>query len=186
MANALTAVRLLLVVPLGLLMAGEGDRVALLAALALTVAIVTDLADGPLARRLGTATPFSGIFDHTTDFLFVVGGMAGGVVRGVFPWLLPVVVTVAFVQYTLDSRWLHRHRGLRGSRLGRYNGVLYFAPLCGDTLVRLGLTFLGPAVLLVCWLLVASTVVSIVERVMLVRRASRTVPASPSAGRTDR
>jgi phosphatidylglycerophosphate synthase len=177
MANLLTAIRLLLVAPIGLLLAADGPRTPVLAALVLVVAIVTDLADGPLARRSGTASPFGGTFDHTTDFLFVVSGMAGGVARGVVPWLLPTLVVAAFAQYFIDSYWLHRHKALRGSRLGRYNGILYFVPLCGDTLVRLGLN-LRPAVTLVCWLLVLTTIISMGQRLLQLRTSTRTHPAS--------
>jgi len=177
MANALTALRLLLAPFVGVLLASDDPSVALTAAIAIVVAIATDLVDGPLARRTGTATALGGTFDHTTDCVFVVSGMAGGVVRGAFPAVLPVLVIVAFAQYAIDSYWLHRQRRLRGSRLGRYNGILYFVPVCGDTLVRLGLTFLRPAVSPVCWLLVVSTCVSIGERLILGWRASRTDPA---------
>jgi phosphatidylglycerophosphate synthase len=179
-ANLLTAIRLLLVVPTALLIAADHPRAAVLAAIAIVIAIATDLADGPVARRTGTASPMGGTFDHTTDFLFVVSGMAGGVSRGVFPWILPALVVTAFVQYAVDSRWLQKGKGLRGSRLGRYNGILYFVPICGDTLVRLGLAFLRPGVTLVCWLLVVSTVVSIGQRAWALRQARRTVPGLPS------
>jgi phosphatidylglycerophosphate synthase len=177
MANALTALRLLLAPLVGWLLASDNPAAPPVAAIVIIVAIATDLADGPLARRLATATAFGGTFDHATDCLFVVSGMVGGVVRGVFPWVLPVLVVVAFVQYTVDSYWFFGERRLRGSRLGRYNGILYFVPACGDTLVRLGLTFLTPAVPLVCWLLVASTCVSIGERLMLAWQARQTNPA---------
>src|SRR5262249_49971093 len=176
MANALTTLRLVLAVPVGLWLASDDPRTWWLA-IAITIAIVTDLIDGPLARRLGTSTPFGGTFDHAADCIFVVCGMVGGVARGVFPWVLPVLVVVAFAQYTIDSYWLFRERRLRTSRLGRYNGILYFTPICGDTLVRLGMAFLRPAVTLVCWLLVATTCVSIAERLILARRARRTDPA---------
>jgi phosphatidylglycerophosphate synthase len=181
-ANALTAVRLLLAVPIGLLIASGDARAPLLAAIAIVMAIATDLADGPVARRTGTATPLGGTFDHTSDFLFVVSGMAGGVVRGVVPWILPALVVTAFVQYFVDSRWLHKSRGLRGSRLGRCNGILYFVPLCGDTLIRLGLAFLTPALWLVCWLLVATTAISILQRARALSLTRRTDLSSPSAG----
>lgn len=177
MANALTALRLLLALPVGLLLASQDASVATTAAIAIVVAIATDLIDGPLARRTGTATAGGGTFDHTADFVFVVSGMAGGVARGVFPLVLPVLVVIAFGQYAIDSYWLYQERRLRASRLGRYNGILYFVPICGDTLVRLGLAFLRPAVTIVCWLLVVSTCVSIGERVILARRARRTDPA---------
>ena len=92
MANALTALRLLLALPVGLLLASDRPSAPVMAAVVIIIAILTDLADGPLARRLGTATPFGGTFDHTTDCVFVVSGMAGGVARGVVPSALPVLV----------------------------------------------------------------------------------------------
>ena len=114
MANALTAVRLLLVIPLGLLVASADPRAPMFAALLMLVAIVTDLADGPVARRTGTASAFGGTFDHTTDFFFVVSGLTGGVMLGAVPWILPVLVVTAFTQYYVDSYWLHGQRRLRG------------------------------------------------------------------------
>ncbi len=180
MANALTAVRLLLAVPLALLIVSPDPRAPLVAALAMLVAIATDLADGPVARRTGTASAFGGTFDHTTDCIFVVSGMTGCVLRGDVPWVLPVLVVAAFLQYMIDSYWFHGQRRLRGSRLGRYNGILYFFPVCGVILIRLGLTFLVPALIAVCWLLVVSTCVSMGERLRLVWRSFRTAPPRPS------
>ena len=170
MANALTGVRLLLVLPFAVLMAQGDARSAGLAALALAASIATDLLDGPVARRRGTVTAASAAFDHTTDCLFVTSGLAAGAVRGAFPWILPALVAAAFTQYVVDSYWLHREGRLRTSRLGRYNGVLYFVPLAGDILIRLGLPALGPLVGIIAWGLVASTVLSMLERVALARR----------------
>ena len=87
-------------------------------------------------------TAVSGTFDHATDFLFVTAGIVAGATRGAFPWLLPSVIIAAFAQYVIDSYWIHRHAKLRGSKLGRYNGMLYFAPSCVDALIRMGLRFL--------------------------------------------
>ena len=177
MANVLTAVRLLLAVPLAYLLRSASPSAAVVAAIAMVVAIATDLADGPLARRTGTATAFGGLFDHTTDCLFVVAGMLGGRALGI-PVVLPVLVAAAFLQYAVDSYWLHRQ--LRGSRLGRYNGILYFFPPCGVILIRLGLAFLQPVLVVLCWLLVVSTLMSMTERVRLSWRARRTGPPSPA------
>ena len=109
--------------------------------------------------------------------------------RGEFPALLPLLVVVAFAQYVIDSYWLHQERELRMSSLGRWNGILYFAPLVGEVLVRtgilaaLGLGALGPLVLWIAWALVASTLVSIGDRALaLIGRA----PGSRAAGRPDR
>ncbi|HXJ80441.1 MAG TPA: CDP-alcohol phosphatidyltransferase family protein [Candidatus Methylomirabilis sp.] len=164
MANALTGVRLLLAVPFALLMASGSARSAVLAALTLAAAIATDLLDGPVARRRGTATAAGTAFDHTADVVFLASGLVAGAVRGAFPWMFPAVVLFAFVQYVVDSYWVDRRPALRPSRLGRYNGILYFIPLGGDILVRMGLGALRPLVTVITWMLVVSTVVSIGQR----------------------
>ena len=186
MANALTAARVLLVVPFAWLMARGDAWSAALAGLVLAAAIATDLLDGPLARRHGTATATGGVFDHTADCLFVTTGLAAGAARGVFPWVLPILVAAAFTQYVVDSYWGHGGRALRTSGLGRWNGILYFAPLGGDVLVRLGLQALGPVVTVLAWALVVSTVISMGERLWVFTRASRTARGSPAGGTEDR
>jgi len=169
MANALTAVRLLLVLPFAFFMAQPDRRSAIFALLAWVVALITDFLDGPIARRRGTVTAWSGTFDHTTDFLFVTSGLFAGALRGAFPWILPVLITAAFAQYVIDSYWIHRHTKLRGSKLGRYNGMLYFVPTCMDILIRMGLMFLQPVLTFLVWLLVLSTLLSMFQRLMLGR-----------------
>jgi hypothetical protein len=86
----------------------------------------------------------------------------------------------------VDSYWGHRGRALRTSALGRWNGVLYFAPLGGDVLVRLGLRALGPVVTVLAWALVVSTVVSMGERLWALTRTGRTARESPAGEREDR
>lgn len=179
MANALTAVRLLLVFPFAILMARGDPRSGVFAALVIVVAIATDLLDGPVARRTGTVSSLGRTFDHTADFLFVTSGLFAGAARGVFPWILPAVVVAAFAQYVLDSYWLHRQSGLRRSQLGRYNGILYFVPLCGAILLFIGFEFVQPLLSLVAWMLVLSTCVSIGQRLTSVRNVRRRAPESP-------
>src|SRR5262245_58712870 len=128
MANALTAVRLLLVLPFAATMAAVDATHADWAALILAAAIATDILDGVIARRRGTASAAGRLFDHATDALFVTTGLAAGAVRGAFPWLLPALVGAAFVQYVIDSYVLERTGRLRPSALGRWNGILYFVP----------------------------------------------------------
>ncbi len=166
MANALTALRLFLVLPFAFFMAKGDERSAMFALLTWVVALTTDFLDGPIARRTGTVTPLSGTFDHTTDFLFVTSGLFAGALRGAFPWILPALITAAYSQYVIDSYWIHRRAKLRGSKLGRYNGMLYFVPTCMDILIRLGLRFLQPLLTILVWLLVASTLVSMGQRLM--------------------
>jgi CDP-diacylglycerol--glycerol-3-phosphate 3-phosphatidyltransferase len=166
MANALTAIRLLLVPPFAFFMA-KGDRRSAIFALVLwVVALITDLLDGPIARRRGTVTAASGTFDHTTDFLFVTSGLFAGALRGAFPWILPALVTAAYFQYVIDSYWVHGRSKLRSSELGRYNGILYFVPSIMDILIRIGFRFLEPLLTILVWLLVLSTLVSMAQRLM--------------------
>ncbi len=185
MANALTAARVLLALPFAFLMTGGGARHATLAALVLAAAIATDVLDGALARRRDTVTAAGRAFDHAADCFFVTSGLVAGAVRGAFPWILPILVATAFTQYVVDSYWVHRGRALRTSALGRYNGILYFAPLGGDILVRAGFPGLQPAVTKLVWVLVVSTVLSMAERLWAVTRPSRRAPGSPAGERGD-
>ncbi len=187
MANALTAVRLLLAFPFAVCMGAPDARHAAWAALILAAAIVSDLVDGAIARRLRTTSAAGRLFDHTADVLFVTSGLAAGALRGAFPWVLPILVGAAFAQYVIDSYCVDRARQLRPSRLGRYNGILYFVPLGGDILVRVGLRHLQPFLTALVWLLVASTVLSMAERLIVAVTARwRRVPASPAGERGDR
>ncbi len=183
MAHALTAARLLLALPFAAAMAGPEPGHGAWAALLLAAAVVTDVLDGPLARRRGTASATGRLFDHAADALFVVSGLAGAALRGAVPWALPVLVAAAFLQYVIDSYWLDGAGQLRPSRLGRVNGILYFAPLGADVLVRLGLAPLRPWLVGLAWVLVASTVLSMGERLGRSLRARRRgAPASPAGG----
>jgi CDP-diacylglycerol---glycerol-3-phosphate 3-phosphatidyltransferase len=164
MANALTALRLLLVAPFAFFMARGDARSAGFALAIWIVALATDFLDGPIARARGTVSAMSGTFDHATDFVFVTSGLFAGASRGAFPWILPICITAAFAQYVIDSYWIHRQAGLRGSKLGRYNGMLYFVPPVLDILVRLGAVFLEPVLKILVWLLVLSTIVSMGQR----------------------
>jgi cardiolipin synthase len=186
MAIALTAARLLLAAPFALLVLRGDPRSAMLAALVLAAAVATDVLDGMAARRFGTGTALSDLFDHATDCLFVTSGLAAVAARGAIPWILPLLVAAAFVQYVADSYWLHRAGGLRMSSLGRWNGVLYFAPLAGHVVVGAGLVALAPAVTALAWALVVSTVLSMGERLWAVRRVLQRAPWSPAAGTEDR
>ena len=171
MANALTAIRLLLVVPFAFFMTKGDMRSAAWALIAWVLALATDFVDGPIARRRGTVSALSGVFDHTSDFLFVVSGIFAGAFRGAFPWILPICITAAFTQYVIDSYWIHRQIKLRGSKLGRYNGMLYFVPPVVDILIRLGARFLQPLLTILVWVLVLSTLVSMGQRFRFSRLA---------------
>jgi phosphatidylglycerophosphate synthase len=170
-ANALTALRL---VCGPLLVLALLERAALAAVLLFWVAVATDLLDGRVARRFGESSALGGFLDHVTDAAFVSLGLAALVLRGEAPWLLPVLVALAFLQYTLDSRVIDGG-ALRASALGRWNGIAYFVPL-GTVVVRDALALAWPGrglVLALGWLLVASTLLSMLDRALALRRRTR-------------
>jgi phosphatidylglycerophosphate synthase len=143
------------------------------------------VADGRIARRREEDSPLGGVLDHAVDATFVTAGTAALASQGVLPLLLPVLIAAAFVQYALASRT--PSGGLRGSRLGRWNGIAYYAavavPLVRDAA---GLAWPAPALVRALgWLLVATTLVSMAGRLRLALR-SRRAPGSPGAGRADR
>jgi phosphatidylglycerophosphate synthase len=171
MTYVVTAIRLLLVVPFAMCMARGDARSAVFALIMWTVAVITDYLDGLIARRTGITSAWVCTFDHTTDFLFVTGGLFGGVYSGAFPWLLPMLIVMAFSQYTIDSYWIHRERNLRGSKLGRYNGLAYYAPPCMECFIRFGWHWMQPLLSILVWALVLSTATSMTERFILGWRA---------------
>ena len=84
-----------------------------------------------------------------------------------------------FTQYVIDSYWIHRQTKLRGSKLGRYNGMLYFVPTCMEILIRLGVRFLQPLLTILVWALVTSTLTSMGQRLMF-RRLPEHLPSGSS------
>lgn len=179
MAHALTAVRLLLVVPVAIAFARPEFLHPNVLFLFLCVAIASDYWDGRVARMTATASVGGQLFDHSTDCMFVTAGLTGAAVAGFVTPILPILIAVAFSQYVLDSYLLHRKRQLRMSVLGRWNGILYFAPLLVLSGSRLDF-FRDAASLLTLtasafgYALVASTCVSVVDRAIapLVSRQS--------------
>ena len=174
MANLLTGLRLLLAVPAALAFAQPEFMPALLLVTLVGVAIATDFGDGIVARRTDTASPRGQLFDHATDFVFVASGLAGAAFTGQVTAVLPIVIVVAFSQYVLDSYFLHRKKKLHMSFLGRWNGMLYFVPLVLIAVLRLAVSRLdwvagvaeifSTLIVLLGYLLVLSTVASIVDR----------------------
>jgi CDP-diacylglycerol--glycerol-3-phosphate 3-phosphatidyltransferase len=170
-ANALTGLRLACGPLLVLALLSD---LALAAAFLFWLAVATDLLDGRVARRFGETSALGGFLDHVTDAAFVSLGLAALALRGEAPALLPVLVAFAFLQYTLDSRVIDG-RALRASMLGRWNGIAYFVPV-GAVVVRdaLALSWPGTGVVLALgWLLVASTLLSMADRVLALRRGGR-------------
>ncbi|MEX0965514.1 MAG: CDP-alcohol phosphatidyltransferase family protein [Pseudohongiellaceae bacterium] len=169
MANLLTAIRLLLVIPVALAIV-DVSLVANWVLLALvTLAIASDYYDGKVARALNTASARGMLFDHATDFVFVTTSLLALSIIGLSTVLLPILIIVAFSQYVLDSYYLFKQKQLRMSFLGRCNGILYFTPLLIYSISRLDFLvslqeFLNSSVIALSYVLIASTLASIIDR----------------------
>jgi phosphatidylglycerophosphate synthase len=169
--NLLSGSRLVLA-PLSFMLIYQQNWVP--AALVLLTAVLTDILDGYLARRLQLTSPLGGLLDHSSDAVFVSASLAALASQQLLPWLLPLLVISSFGQYVLDSNAL-RGQPLRASQLGRYNGIAYFV-LAGWPLMQnaLGLhllpdTWFGWA----GWLLILSTLTSMSLRAQALLRLRR-------------
>ena len=129
MANFLTAIRLLLVIPVAMAIANESLFTSWLLLALIVIAIASDYFDGKVARALKTASARGMLFDHGTDFIFVTIALFALSIIGLSSILLPLLIVVAFSQYVLDSYFLFKQKQLRMSFLGRWNGIFYFVPI---------------------------------------------------------
>jgi phosphatidylglycerophosphate synthase len=140
----------------------------------LWIAILTDIADGFLARKLEQTTPLGGLLDHGSDAIFVTVSLAALTTHGWIPLILVFMVPAAFVQYMLDSRAL-AGQPLRASQLGKYNGICYFV-LAGFPIMQitLGITLI-PFNLFIWlgWGLVLTTAISMIDRLVTLVQLSK-------------
>jgi len=169
MANLLTMLRLLLVIPVTWSIANPLFIRPEMLLVLLVLAIASDVLDGIVARKLNTASAQGQLFDHTTDFLFVTGGLAAAAFTQLLHPLLPVLIIIAFSQYILDSRYLFKLKHLRMSYLGRWNGIFYFVPIVLIAISRMEFMAYFEALLLelislLSYGLILSTLASIVDR----------------------
>lgn len=175
-AHGLTGLRLLLAAPTALGFARPDLLSPVWLLTCILLAIATDLLDGFVARRMGTASAAGQLFDHGTDCLYVTAALAAAAYAGLLTPILPALVLLAFAQYVLDSRVLHRKKALRGSFLGRWNGIGYFLPLILLAVALLdwpagmaGTWFIVAQGL--AWILVITTLLSIADRAWAGRQA---------------
>lgn len=145
------------------------------AALLFSLAAITDLLDGPLARRYNQSSALGGLLDHATDALFVSVTLGALAVTGHVTAILPPLVMAAFIQYMLDSSALAGQH-LRTSQLGRSNGIGYFV-LVGIVVIRNAVGLDWPddgTIRLLAWALVVTSVISMSDRARALIATRRT------------
>ena len=176
-ANALTAIRLLLVPLFGwllLLDCGDDRRWRTLAAVVFVVAVLTDRIDGELARRRGLVTDVGKIADPIADKALMGMAFIGLSLLGELPWWVTVVVLVREIGITLLRLVIIRHGVMPAGRGGKAKTALqalavtlYLLPL-PDAWHPLAVAVMALAVLV--------TVVTGLDYVIKAWRLTRTSP----------
>jgi len=139
--------------------------------------VASDLLDGFVARRRGETSALGTMLDHGADALFVTTLCAVAAMLGLLPSLLAPMITLAFIQYVLDSVADGKPK-LRPSQMGRSNGIAYFIVTGAAIAVQFFARGTDPATYLLMasgWILVITTIVSIADR------ARHTIQASPDS-----
>lgn len=143
--NALTMLRLVLVVPFAWLLFGSGvdeDRYwgdpLTWAAVIFAVASVTDFLDGALARKYGLVTTFGKIADPIADKALTGVALVGLSYLHDLPWWVTIVILFREVAVTLLRFWVIRYGVIAASHGGKAKTVaqilaifLYLMPLAG-------------------------------------------------------
>ncbi len=173
--NALTLGRLLAVPVLAVLLLAVDltDGVRLLAWAVFTIACVTDVVDGRLARAWGQVTPFGVMADPIADKALVGTALIGLSLLGEAPWWATALVLGREVAVTLIRLMVLKHGLIPASRGGKLKALsqnlavaAYLLPL-GELLAQLRLPLLVVAV--VCTVV---TGLDYVVQAVRMRRAS--------------
>ncbi len=156
--NAFTFLRALLVpVILWLLLAeGQGDLLRWWAFWIFVFAALTDTADGWVARRYGTVTPFGQLADPLADKLLVGGALASLAIVGEVAWWAVAVIVTREVAVTVLRTRLVQRQGLvmPASHSGKIKAVAQMVAIGAYLLPVLG----GPVPDLLLYLAVGLTI----------------------------
>ncbi len=187
-ANALTAMRLLLVPVFGWLLlhdGGQDPRWRWAAAATFALAAVTDRVDGELARRRQLVTDVGKIADPIADKALVGTALVGLSLLGDLPWWVTVVVLVREVGITLLRLVVIRHAVMPAGRGGKAKTVLQALAI-----VLYLLALPDPVHLVAVVVMAAAVGVTVVTGVDYVAQAWRLVRRSERSasrpGRADR
>lgn len=144
--------------------------------LVITAFVFSDLLDGTMARMSGSTSTWGAFLDSTLDRM---GDSAifGGLVL-YFAWVVESEVLAALTLYTLVTGWLTSYTRARAESLGfeAKIGLAARADRLVAVLVAAGLSdiFDVPVLLeVVLWLLAAASTVTVVQRILTVRRQAR-------------
>lgn len=129
--NAITFLRLLILPPL-IWSFNHGITFAVYALFLFS--IVSDLADGFIARKTGGSSRFGANLDTTVDFVFISGMYLTFVLEGIYSEWILLLIVLAFMQFIVTNLLLKK---TFYDLIGKYYGSLLFGGI--------GLTLLFPS-----------------------------------------
>ncbi|GGO91579.1 CDP-diacylglycerol--glycerol-3-phosphate 3-phosphatidyltransferase [Wenjunlia tyrosinilytica] len=168
-ANVLTMVRLVLVPGFVLLLVHDGgDDPAWrsFAWAAFSIAMITDLFDGELARRHNTVTDFGKIADPIADKAIMGSALICLSALGDLPWWVTAVILFRELGITLMRFWVIKHGVIPASRGGKLKTLTQ-----GVAVGMYVLVLTGPLASLRAWVMAAAVILTVVTGLDYVRQA---------------
>ncbi|MGW7350543.1 CDP-diacylglycerol--glycerol-3-phosphate 3-phosphatidyltransferase [Streptomyces sp. NPDC054784] len=174
-ANILTMIRLLLVpgfVALMLADGGDDPKWRAFAWAAFTVAMITDLFDGELARRYNLVTDFGKLADPIADKAIMGAALVCLSALGDLHWWVTVVILVRELGITAMRFWVIRHGVIPASRGGKVKTLTQ-----GVAVGMYVLALTGPLASLRWWVMGAAVLLTVgtgadyVRQAVVLRRA---------------
>ena len=107
------------------------------ATLVFSIAAVTDLFDGYLARKLGAESKFGAYFDSAVDFIVVSGIFAAFTINSYYPAWVLTLIAASFAQFLVSSLYTKKLY----DPLGKYIGSILYVSIALTLLSPTALTF---------------------------------------------
>jgi CDP-diacylglycerol--glycerol-3-phosphate 3-phosphatidyltransferase/CDP-diacylglycerol--inositol 3-phosphatidyltransferase len=155
----------------------------LIGVIVITVFVFSDLVDGYMARTMGVSSTWGAFLDSTLDRLgdaAIFGGLAIWLFQGGDDHLLAYVAMWCLVMGSVTSYARAKAESLGMQAKG---GIAERSDRLVSVLVMTGLSdiFDAPFLLtLVLWVLAVASTVTVVQRIVLVRRQALSSPADPA------
>lgn len=128
--NFLALFRILATAPLIWLITIQRPDTDLAAALLLLVIAVSDIIDGPLARRLGVVSPLGIFLDTIADKIFVAGALIAMVERNmIWAWIAVVIIGRDYLISALRSYAASQGHIIAARKWGKQKMILITASL---------------------------------------------------------
>jgi CDP-diacylglycerol---glycerol-3-phosphate 3-phosphatidyltransferase len=167
--NMLTMLRLLIVPVFAALLLADGGhdpKWRSLAWASFAVAMITDLFDGELARRMGLVSDFGKIADPIADKAIMGTALVALSALGDLPWWVTIVILVREIGITLMRFWVIRHAVIPASRGGKLKTLTQ-----GIAVGMYVLVLSGPLASARAWLMGVAVLLTVVTGLDYVRQA---------------